>query len=138
MYFCSEQALVEFGRRRARTVDELRAERAQLEMQLVVGRVATAGAVASEASSRVTLEASRQSAEDRTTVAQAAAATATTERESLEARLAQEEAKIEDLRSAMKTANDAAEKATAAAAETAAQNGTQEKATFETKVAELE
>jgi hypothetical protein len=95
MYSCSEQALAESGRRRARTVDELRAERAQLEMQLVVARVATAGAVASEASSRAALEAARQFVEDRATAAPAASATAMTERESLETRLAQAEAKIE-------------------------------------------
>jgi hypothetical protein len=36
---------------------ELRAERAQLEMQLVVARVAVAAAVTSEASARASLEA---------------------------------------------------------------------------------
>jgi hypothetical protein len=51
-------------------------------MQLVVARVAAAVAVASEASLRTVLEVAKQSTEDRTTTAQVAAATATTERDS--------------------------------------------------------
>jgi cytochrome c5 len=67
------------GRRRERAVNELRAERAQLEMQLVVARVAPTMAVASEATTRTTLKAAKRSAEDHATAAQSAAATATTE-----------------------------------------------------------
>jgi hypothetical protein len=40
-------------------VRELRAKRTQLEMQLIVARVAAAGAVESEASARTSLEAAR-------------------------------------------------------------------------------
>jgi hypothetical protein len=50
-----------------------------LEVQLVVAEVAAVAAVASEASKRMTLEAAKQSAEDRATVAQSAAATAAME-----------------------------------------------------------
>jgi hypothetical protein len=60
-----------------RAVSELRAERAQLEMQLVVARVAAAVAVASEVTTRMMLEVAKQSAEDRTTAVHSAAATAT-------------------------------------------------------------
>jgi hypothetical protein len=49
---CSGQTLASSGRRRARAAHELRAEWAQLEMQLVVARVAAVAAVASEASAR--------------------------------------------------------------------------------------
>jgi hypothetical protein len=97
MYSCPEQALVGSIRRRVHTVDELQAERAQMEMQLVVTYVAATGEVASEASSRAALKASKQAAEDRSTGVQAATATATTEQESLETRLAQAEAKIKEL-----------------------------------------
>jgi hypothetical protein len=85
MHYCSEQVLVECGRRKARTIDELRAERTQLEMQLVVTRLAAAVVVANEASSRAMLEAALKSVEDRATTTQAAAASVATERESLEA-----------------------------------------------------
>jgi hypothetical protein len=61
---CWLQTLESSSRRRAREVCQLRAERTQLEMQLVVARVAAAGAVASETSVRASLEAARQSAED--------------------------------------------------------------------------
>jgi hypothetical protein len=43
-------------------------------MQLVVARVAAAAAVGSEATTRTTLETAKQSAEDRATAVQAAAA----------------------------------------------------------------
>jgi hypothetical protein len=62
-------------------VHKLRAERTQLEMQLVVARVAAAGAIVSEASVRASLEAVRQSAEDRAIFAEAAAAMAATEQD---------------------------------------------------------
>jgi chromosome segregation ATPase len=120
------------------------AERAQLEMQLVVARVAAAAAVMSEAPSRGALDAARQFAEDRATATQAAAATATTERESLETRLAQAKAEIEELRAVVVTTNDVAEKATTAttaavaATQNAAHTAAQEKMALETKVAELE
>jgi chromosome segregation ATPase len=113
-------------------------------MQLVVARVATAAAVTSEAPSRGALDAARQSMEDRATAAQAATATATTERESLETRLAQANVEIKELRAVVVTANDIAEKATTAttATEAVAQNAVQtagqEKLALETKVAELE
>jgi hypothetical protein len=58
-----------------------------MEMQLVVARVAAAAAITSEASTQTSLEASRQSAEDRTIAADTAAATAATERDSLVSRL---------------------------------------------------
>jgi hypothetical protein len=79
---------------------ELRAERTQLEMQLVVAWVVAAGAVASEASARTSVEAARQSAEDRATTAETAVATAATERDSLASRLALAKAEIEKLRAA--------------------------------------
>jgi hypothetical protein len=52
---CWWQTLESSGRRRAREVRELRAEQTHLEMQLVVAWVAAAGAVASEASARMSL-----------------------------------------------------------------------------------
>jgi hypothetical protein len=57
-------------------------------MQLVVVRVIAAGVVASEASVWVSLEAARQSAEDRAISAETAAMAAVTERDSLASRLA--------------------------------------------------
>jgi hypothetical protein len=57
------------GRRWTRVTREFRTERAQLEMQLVVVRVAAAAAVASEASAQMSLEATSQLAEDHTTAA---------------------------------------------------------------------
>jgi hypothetical protein len=53
-----------------------------------VARVVAAAAVASEASTWTSLEAAQQSAEDRATVAQIAAAAAAPERDSLATRLA--------------------------------------------------
>lgn len=106
--------------------------------------MAVAEAVAIEVSLRVVLEATKQLTEDRTTDAQDTAATARAERDSLETRLAQAEAKIEELRAAAVTANDVAEKATTttatveAAARDVAQTATQGKMTLELKVAELE
>jgi hypothetical protein len=70
-------------------VHELHAEQTQLEMQLVVARVAAAAPVASKASAWTSLEVARQSAEDRATTAETAAATAATEQDSLASRLAQ-------------------------------------------------
>jgi hypothetical protein len=60
----SEQTLAASGRRRAHATREIHAERAQLEMQLIVARVATAAAVACEASARTSFETARYSAED--------------------------------------------------------------------------
>jgi chromosome segregation ATPase len=132
--------LSECNVRKERIIGEVRAERTQLEMQLVVARLATAGAVANEASSRATLEATVKSAEDRTTAAKVMATSAATERESLETRLAQAEVKIDELSAAAMTANEAAEKAIAitAAAEVTTQTTAQEKTMLESKVAGLE
>jgi hypothetical protein len=66
-------------------------------MQLDVARVVVAAAVASEASAQTSLEAARQSAEDRATTAQTAVVVAATERDSLVSRLALAEAEIEKL-----------------------------------------
>jgi hypothetical protein len=49
--------------------------RAQLDIQQVVAQVMPAAAAVSEALTRTTLEAAKQSAEDRATAAQSAAAT---------------------------------------------------------------
>jgi hypothetical protein len=135
--------LANSGRRRVRAIDELRVQRAQLEVQLVVARVAAAAAVASEVSSRAALEATNQSTEDRDMAAQATAATVTTEQDSLATRLSQAEAEMEELRAAVATSNDTAKKATTtttteAAAWDAAQTAAQEKAALEVKVAEME
>jgi hypothetical protein len=62
-------------------------------MQLVVSRVAAAVAVASKASARTSLEAARQSVEDRVITT----ATAATEWYSLASRLALAEAEVEKL-----------------------------------------
>jgi chromosome segregation ATPase len=119
-------------------------ERAQMEMQLVVARVAAATVVASEAPSRTSLEAAQQSAEDRSTAAQTAAAVVATERDSLASRLALAEAEVEKLRAATASAEEAAERAKAAAAatETSARDAAQatalEKAVLEERVSELE
>jgi hypothetical protein len=69
-------------------------------MQLVVAQVAAAVAVASEASTRTTLEAAKQSAEDRATATQTTAAAAVTERDTLASRLDLAEAEVEKLRAA--------------------------------------
>jgi hypothetical protein len=106
--------------------------------------VAAVAAVASEASTRTSLEAVRQSAEDRTTAAQTAAAAATTKRDSLASWLALAEAKVEKLGAAMTSAKETAERAritastTKAAAGDTAQAAAREKATLEARVSELE
>jgi hypothetical protein len=97
--------------------------------------------VSSEASAQTSLEAARQSVEDRATTAQTAAAT---EQDSLASRLALTEADVEQLRAAATSAEEAAERAktNAAATETAARDATQadarEKVTLKAKVSELE
>jgi predicted nucleic acid-binding Zn-ribbon protein len=113
-------------------------------MELVVARVATAGAVARETSARVSLEAARQSAEYRAISAETTAAVVATERDSLASRLALAEAEIEKLRAAAAAAEEAAERAktAAATAETTAREASQtaarKKAALEAKVLELE
>jgi hypothetical protein len=113
-------------------------------MQLVVARVVAAAAVASEASTRTSLEAIRQSAEDRATTAEIAAATAITEQDSLASSLALVEAEVEKLQAAAASAEEAAERAKTAAAATesaardTAQAAAREKATLEARVSELE
>jgi hypothetical protein len=57
--FCWLQTLESSCRRHAREVRQLRVERTQLEMQIVMAQVAVAGAVASETSARASLEAAR-------------------------------------------------------------------------------
>jgi hypothetical protein len=104
-----EQTLVECGAKKACTIEELRAERFQLEMQLAVARLAASGVVANKASSRAALEAVMKSVENR------AMTVAATERESLEAKLAQAEGVAVKLRAAMTIANEADEKDTTAA-----------------------
>jgi chromosome segregation ATPase len=141
---CSGQTLAASGRRRARAIRELRAERAQLEMQLVVARVAAAAAVASEASPRTSLEAARQSAEDRAITAQTADAAAAIERNSLVSRLPLAKAEAEKLRAAAASAEEAIERAKTATAATktaardAAQAAALKKADLEARVSELE
>jgi chromosome segregation ATPase len=141
---CPEHTLSECGARKVHTIGELRAEKTQMDMQLVVARLAATGVVANEASSRAALEATVKSVEDRATAAEATTASAVMERESLETRLAQAEAKIKELRASTMTANKAAERATVtvtaaeAAAQTAACAATQEKTTLKSKVAGLE
>jgi hypothetical protein len=66
-------------------------------MQLVVARVAAAGAVESETSTQASLEAARQSTEDRAISAETTAVAVATERDSLASRLALAEAEIEKL-----------------------------------------
>jgi hypothetical protein len=113
-------------------------------MQLVMARVVAAGAVASETSARASLEAARQSAEDRVVSAETAAAVAATERDSLASRLALAEAEIEKLRAAAASTEEVPERAktVAATAETTTQDATKdaarEKAALEAKVLELE
>jgi hypothetical protein len=82
------------GRRRACAAREFRVELAQLEMQLVVDQVVAAAAVAREMSTRTTLEAAKQSVEDRATAAQSVAATAAGERDALVMGLALAEAEV--------------------------------------------
>jgi hypothetical protein len=113
-------------------------------MQLVVVWAATAGAVVSETSARVSLDAARQSVEDRAIFTENIATTAVTERDSLASRLALAEAEIKKLRAAATSAEEAAERAktVVATAETttreASQTTTCEKAALEAKVLELE
>jgi chromosome segregation ATPase len=113
-------------------------------MQLVVVRVVAAAAVASEASARTSLEAARQSAEDRATTAQTAAIAVGTERDSLASRLALAEAEVEKLRVAAVSAEEAAERAKTAATATktvardAAQATAREKVTLKARVSGLE
>jgi chromosome segregation ATPase len=113
-------------------------------MQLVVARVAAAGAMASETSMRASLEAARQPAEDRAISTETATAAAATKLDSLASRLALAEAEIEKLRAAAVSAEEVAERAktVVATAETAAREASQattrEKATLEEKVLELE
>jgi hypothetical protein len=138
------QVLESSGRRRAREVRKLRAERTQLEMQLVVAPVAAAGAMAIEASTRASLEAARVSTGDHAIAAETAAATAATERDSLASKLALANAEVERLRAAAASAEVAAERAKIAAAtvETtardAAEAAAREKAALKTKMSELE
>jgi hypothetical protein len=80
-------------------------------MQLVVARVATAGAVASETFVRASLDAARQSAEDQAISAETTAAIAVIERDSLASRLALAEVEIKKLRVAAASAEEAAERA---------------------------
>jgi hypothetical protein len=93
---------------------------------MVVARVAAAAAVASEATTRTTIEAAKQSVEDRATAAPFAAATTMTERDSLVMRLALAKAEIEKLWAAAASANEVAERATTTtvAAEAAARDAT--------------
>jgi chromosome segregation ATPase len=103
-------------------------------MQLVVARVAAAATAASEASTRTTIEAAKQSAEDH----------ATAERDSLVSRLALTEAEVERLRAATASAEEAAERArtTATTTEATARDVTQaaarKKAMLDARVSELE
>jgi hypothetical protein len=111
-------------------------------MQLVMAQVAAA--VASEASTCMTLEAAKQFEEDGATVAQSAAARAGMERDALASRLALAEAEVEKLLAAAASIDEAAERAktvttaTEAATQDAAQTAAHEKASLETKVADLE
>jgi chromosome segregation ATPase len=113
-------------------------------MQLVVARVAAAGAVASETFARASLEVARQSAEDQAISAETAAAAAVTERDSLASRLALVEAQIKKLRVVATSAEEVAKRAKTAtataesAAREASQTAAREKAALEAKVSELE
>jgi hypothetical protein len=113
-------------------------------MQLVVARVEAAAAVASEVSAQTSFEDTRQSAEDRATAVQTAAAAAAIEGDSLTSRLALTEAKVKKLRAAAASAEEAAERSKTAttALETTARDAAlvaaREKATLEARVSELE
>jgi hypothetical protein len=113
-------------------------------MQLVVAQVAAAAVVASEASTWTTLEVAKQSAVDRATATQTAAAAAVVERDSLASRLALAKDEVEKLHTAATSAEEAAERArtAAAATETAARDTAQaaahKKVTLEAMVSELE
>jgi chromosome segregation ATPase len=92
---------------------------------------------------RTSLEVPHQSAKDHDATAEAATATAVTERDSLASRLALAEAEVEKLRAAMESVEEAAERAktVVAATETTARDATQaaahEKAAFEARVKKL-
>jgi chromosome segregation ATPase len=95
--------------------------------------------VASETSAQASLEAARQSAEDRAISAETAATAAATERDSLTSRLALGEDEIDKLRAATASAEAKTAVATAeAAAREASQTAAREKAALEAKVLELE
>jgi hypothetical protein len=115
-FSCRLQVLESSGRWRAREVQKLRAERTQLEMQLVVSQVAAAGDVAIEVSTWASLEVARASAEDRAITTETAAATAATERDLLASKLALPEPEVERLRAAAASAEEAAERAKTTAA----------------------
>jgi chromosome segregation ATPase len=101
-----------------------------------MARVAAAAAVASEALTRTSLEAARQSAEDRVTAAQTIAAVAVTKWDSLASRLALADAKVEKLRTAAASTEEAIERARTTA--DATQAAAREKAMLEARVSELE
>jgi hypothetical protein len=113
-------------------------------MRLVVARVAAVGAMASETSARASLEAARQSTEDRAISATTTTAAAATERDSLASRLALAEAEIEKLRAVAASAEEAAEgsKTAVTTAETTAREASQaaahEREALKAKVLELE
>jgi hypothetical protein len=115
-----------------------------MEMQLVMAGVVAVAVVASEASTWTSVEAARQSTEDRASAAQTTATAATTERDSLALRLALTEVEVKKLCAAVVSVEDVAERAKAAAAftETAtrdtAQGAAREKATLKVRVSELE
>jgi chromosome segregation ATPase len=96
------------------------------------------------ASTRTSLEAARQSAEDRAITAETAATTATTERDSLASRITLTEAEIEKLRAVAASAEVATERANTAAATSetatrdAAQAAARDKAALEARVSKLE
>jgi hypothetical protein len=100
--------------------------------------------VASEASTRTSLEATRQSVEDRTTAVQATAIAAPIEQDSQASRLALAEAEVEKLHATAASAEGAAERAriTTSTTETtagdAAEAAAREKATLEARVSELD
>jgi anti-sigma28 factor (negative regulator of flagellin synthesis) len=99
--------------------------------------------MASETSARASLEAARQSAEDRAISAETTTVVAVTERDSLALRLTLAEAEIEKLRAAPPSAEEAAKRAKTAVAtvETTAREASKtdarEKAVLEEKVLEL-
>jgi uncharacterized membrane protein YkoI len=105
-------------------------------MQVVVVRVVAVAVVVSEASAQMSLEAARQSVEDRATTAQTTVVAAATERDSLASRLALTKDKVEKLRAATASAEEAAERAKTAA--TATETAAREKATLEVRVSKLE
>jgi hypothetical protein len=123
--------LVNCRAKKACTIEELRVERFQLEMQLVVTRAAAARAVM-----RTTLEVEEKSVEDRATAAQSVADASMEERAALEVKLVQAEATAVGLRTAAATTAEVAQTATTAA--TATEAAAQEKTVLDKRVAELE